>query len=284
MNRVDSGHRFARREGMILLNVLLIMAVASVAVLVMVATQDIEVQRTTRIREAAQANAYARAGELSAITVLRRDGIEAPVSDNLAEPWANIDQDAISVPGGTFALTIRDDQARFNINQLKSGDPGPIALFQAISEQAEIDPASAIRLASVVRVAGPLTDFSLLYAAGIPPADLARLEAYAVALPSEASLNLNTADQAMLAIVLGDPSKAADLIRRRGRPSGLTSTDLTDAGISLPPGTGLTSNNFTVVTTVRVGDTTQRLSSRLTRRRSDRGVTVDVVGRKRTAG
>ena len=61
------------REGMILLNVLLILAVASVAVLVMVTSQDIEVQRSTRRRDAAQAGAYARAGELSAITGLRRD-------------------------------------------------------------------------------------------------------------------------------------------------------------------------------------------------------------------
>jgi general secretion pathway protein K len=44
-----------RREGMILLNVLLVMAVASVAVLIMIAAQDLEVQRSTRLRDAAQA-------------------------------------------------------------------------------------------------------------------------------------------------------------------------------------------------------------------------------------
>ena len=82
--------RLTRREGMILLNVLLVLAVASVAVLIMVSTQDIEVQRSTRLRDAAQASAYARAGELSAVTALRRDALvaattEAKKAKNFAE-------------------------------------------------------------------------------------------------------------------------------------------------------------------------------------------------------
>ena len=98
MNRRD-------REGMILLNVLLVMAVASVAVLVMIVAQDIQVQRGTRLRDAAQASAYARAGELSAVTVLRRDALTAAASDNLTEPWAQIGQEAIAVPGGRFSAS-----------------------------------------------------------------------------------------------------------------------------------------------------------------------------------
>lgn len=276
--------RRSDREGMILLNVLLVIAVASVAVLVMIVAQDIEVQRGGRLRDAAQAGAYARSGELSAITVLRRDALVAAASDNLTEPWAAIGQQSIAVPGGRFALAIEDEQSRFNINVLQSGEAGPIATFQALGDGLGIDPATMIRIASVVRVAGPLNDLGLLRTAGVTPGELAQLEAYVVALPTDATVNLNTVGQPLLAILVGDAEVAADLIRQRDQRGLLIPADLAAIGLPSLAGTGYTSDHYRVATTVTVGDTTQRLTSRIARVRGEGRVDVVVTGRQRTAG
>ena len=273
-----------RREGMILLNVLLVLAVASVAVLIMVSTQDIEVQRSTRLRDAAQANAYARAGELSAVTTLRRDALVAAGTDNLAEPWAQLGQQDIAVPGGRFALAIQDEQARFNLNAMRTGESAPITLFQAIGAQLNLDPASLIRIASVVRVAGPLSDDGLLVAAGVPRADLDRLAPYVVILPEEATINLNTVDLPLLTLMTRDPEVAGKLLAARARRGFLTPADLSTEGAPALPGTGFTSDHYRVITTVTVGDVTQALDSRIARIRRDRTVDVVVTGRRRTAG
>ncbi len=274
----------ARREGMILLNVLMILAVASVAVLVMVSTQDFEVQRSTRLREAAQAGAYARAGELSAVTALRRDALTAAGTDNLSEPWAAIGQETISVPGGRFSLTIRDEQARFNLNRMVGGDAQAIALFQQIGAAAGVEPADLIRVANIVRIAGPLNDLGLLRTAGLSPEELARLEPWIVALPVDATINLNTVEEPLLALITGDPASARALVLRREQAGLLQPADLATAGVGALPGTGYTSDHYRVVTAVTVGDTSQILTSRLERMRHQSGVDVLVRGRDRAAG
>lgn len=276
--------RWTRREGMILLNVLLVLAVASVAVLIMVASQDIEVQRSTRLRDAAQASAYARAGELSAVTVLRRDGVTAAGTDNLSEAWANLNQSDVAVPNGRFALAIEDEQSRFNLNALKTGEAGPIALFQRIGAALEVEPASLIRIATVVRVAGPLTDDGLIVAAGVPRADLDRLAPYVVILPVEANLNLNTVGLPLLSLMTQDEEVAGQLMQERTRKGYLTPADLSAAGAPALLGVGYVSDHYRVVTTVTVGEVTQALDSRLARIRSEGAVNVVVTGRRRTAG
>lgn len=276
--------RLTPREGMILLNVLLVLAVASVAVLIMVSTQDIEVQRSTRLRDAAQANAYARAGELSAVTTLRRDALVAAGTDNLTEDWAKLGQQDIAVPGGRFALAIEDDQSRFNLNALHSGEAAPIALFQAIGAQQNVDPASLIRIATVVRVAGPLSDDGLIVAAGVPRIDLDKLKPYVVILPEEATINLNTVGLPLLTLITRDPEVARKLIEARTRRGFLLPADLSAEGAPAPTGVGFTSNHYRVITTVTVGDVTQALDSRIARIRRDRTVDVVVTGRRRTAG
>ncbi len=276
--------KLSRREGMILLNVLLVLAVASVAVLIMVSTQDIEVQRSTRLRDAAQANAYARAGELSAVTTLRRDALVAAGTDNLSEDWAKLGQQAIAVPGGRFALTIEDDQSRFNLNSLHTGEAAPIALFQAIGAQQNVDLANLIRIATVVRVAGPLTDDSLIVAAGVPRAELDKLAPFTTILPEDAAINLNTVGLPLLTLLTKDPEVARKLIEVRTRKGLLLPGDLSTEGAPALTGVGFTSNNYRVVTTVTVGDVTQALDSRITRLRRDRTVDVVVTGRRRTAG
>jgi len=271
--------RRSDREGMILLNVLLVVAMASATVLIMIAGQDIELQRSSRMRDVAQAGAYARAGELSAITSLRRDGIVAAGTDNLAEPWAAVAQTAVDVPRGRFALAIEDEQARFNLNALSGGQATAIGLFQRIGAAVGVAPATLIRIATVVRIAGPLTDDRLLIAAGVAQADLARLEPFVTLLPPDATINLNTANQTLLSLVLNDPAAAQALISQRDRVGYLVPADLAPFG-SAPSGVGFTSDHFRTTTAVTVGDVDQVLTSRLARVRGEGRVDVIVVGRR----
>ena len=266
------------REGMILLNVLLVVAMASVTVLIMVAGQDIELQRSARLRDVAQASAYARAGELSAVTSLRRDAILAAGTDNLTEPWAALSQTSIAIPRGRFALTIEDEQARFNLNAIAGGRSEPIALFQRIGASVGVAPDSLVRISTVVRIAGPLTDDRLLIASGVSASDLLRLQPLVTILPPEADINLNTVGEPLLALMLNDPERARELIVQRERVGYLVPADLAAIGSS-PSGTGFTSNHFRTVTAVSVGDVEQVVTSRLRRTASVSGVDVVVTGR-----
>ena len=266
------------REGMILLNVLLVVAMASVTVLIMVAGQDIELQRSARLRDVAQASAYARAGELSAVTSLRRDATLAAGTDNLTEPWAALSQTSIAIPRGRFALTIEDEQARFNLNAIAGGRSEPIALFQRIGASVGVAPDILVRISTVVRIAGPLTDDRLLIASGVSSSDLLRLQPLVTILPPEADINLNTVGEPLLALMLNDPERARELIVQRERVGYLVPADLAAIGSS-PSGTGFTSNHFRTVTAVSVGDVEQVVTSRLRRTASVSGVDVVVTGR-----
>lgn len=276
---------FARssREGMILLNVLLVIAMASVAVLIMIAAQDIEVQRATRLKDLAQASAYARAGELSAVTTLRRDGLVAAGTDNLTEPWAKLGQTPVAIPNGSFALTIEDEQARFNLNSLQpANSPAPFDLLQRLGASLGVPPQSLNRIATVVRVAGPLSDDRLIRAAGVPQSDLDRLEPYVALLPVEAQTNLNTVDLPLLTLMLQDADAAKTLIDRRRRTGYLTAADLAAAGAG-SPAVAYTSDHYRVVTTVRYGDVTEVVTSRLARQRGLGTVDLVVLSRRRSA-
>ena len=86
------------------------------------------------------------------------------------------------------------------------------------------------------------------------------------------------------AINRADPAAAEALIRRRTQAGLLLPVDLAAVGLPSLSGTGFTSDHYRVVTTVTVGDTTQRLTSNLARMRSVEGPEVLVRGRQRTAG
>lgn len=272
------GRRRAR-EGMILLNVLVIVAIAAAAVAVMIAAQDIEVQRTIRLRDASQAQAYSRAGELSAVVALRRDGVAAPTLDAYSEPWAAIAQRPISIPNGRFALSIVDEQARFNLNRLKSGDAIEASRFSRISRSLGVSQPGVVAVAAVIAAVGPLSDEGLLRTAGVNPADLDRLRPFVTFLPEDAGLNLNTASPELLTLLLEDAEVVRRLLDLRNSKGALDEADLVTLGLQNVG--GLTSSHFAVVTDVRVGEVEQRVQSRLTRVLAPEQVVVSVSSRRR---
>lgn len=114
--------------------------------------------------------------------------------------------------------------------------------------------------------------------AGIDPADLDRLAPYIVFLPSDARLNLNTADPELLNIILQDPAIARRVIDRRSQ-GGLSPEDV--AALGAPGLVGAGSDHFRVETTVRVGDVIRRTSSRVERVATPLGPRVAVTSRRR---
>lgn len=272
-----------RERGMVLVNVLLIVALAAAVLTVMLATQDASFQRTGRLREAAQANAIAHGGELSVIAELRRDAVRTPNSDSRAERWANIGDEDTRIEGGRFSLAVSDAQARFNVNGLARGDVASAAAFAQIVTALRLDPAIVTRTVALLSLTGPIGDLGRLRDAGVSDEDVATLATLVTALPTPTSINLNDMDEALLAILLGNPRAAAELIGTRAREGALTTLDVARAGVVLPPGVGFTSDYYWVRVRVTIGATSQQVVTLLRRDYRRGGPVVEPVLRWRGA-
>lgn len=264
-------------EGMILVNVLLFIAIASGILLLMISAEDSGLERGLLMREAARAQAIAKGGEISAVVALRRDALAAPDTDNAAEPWAALAETAAPIEGGTFDLVIADAQGRFNINALMQPDAAAQAMLQRIGASAGMTAAQVGQAAAFVRAYGPVGDLRPLRAAGLSPAQLARLSGLITALPYDTRINLNAAGEYMLALISGDAGAARRMVALRDRQGYLTAADLATLNVAMPPGSGFISNLFWVRTRVRIGDTSQQLTSLIVRRDAEGGGKVAVV-------
>lgn len=274
------GSPHSERRGMILLNVLIVVAIAAAAVTVMIVAQDLEVQRSTRLHDAAQAQAYGRAGELSAVVALRRDAITTPAVDAMSEPWAQIGQRAITIPNGLFALSIADEQARFNVNSVRAGDAVSAFALINIGEAAEVPRETINLIAQTVSTIGPLRDDGALRIAGVSAQELDRLAPYITFLPRSAPVNVNTADPALLTILLQDQAVVRRLVERRARIP-VTADEVAALG---PPGlVGVRSDHFRIETDIQVGEIKRKTSTRITRTQTPEGWRVFVASRRRLA-
>jgi general secretion pathway protein K len=266
---------------MILLNIISLVALASAILMLMLTTGSTGVDRSLRFREASQAAVLARAGEMSAITALRRDAEEAPQSDHAAEPWAKVIEREAAIEGGTFTLAISDAQARFNVNNL-----GQDALFSAAAaapllSALGIDPAVATRIGAAIREGGPLLRLSQLRELGVDDETVARLAPLVTVLPQPTQINLNSASEDLLALLFGSPAAAQMIVAQRQRAGFVTAADVSSFGLSVPPGAGFTSNYYWVRTSVTIGETPQTLTSLLFRTVREGRPEVVTLGRWR---
>lgn len=263
-------------EGMILVNVLMFVAIAAGLVLLMISREELALDRGLRTREAARALAIVRGGELSALVALRRDGEQAPEVDHVGEAWAKLSENGAPIEGGSFDLAIADAEGRFNINSVRSGEVSSTILFQTIGNEVGLTPEQIVAAVEYVRLQGPVTDLRPLRLAGIEPKIADRLERLVTALPGTTTLNLNAADEEMLALLFRDPVVAQRLVEVRARQGYLTAKDLSDQSVSLPRGTSFRSNTFWVRTRATIGGTSQQAATLIRRLRRDNG-TVEAV-------
>ncbi|MDG2533961.1 type II secretion system protein GspK [Sphingomonas sp. HITSZ_GF] len=270
--------------GMILVNVLMFVAIASGLVLLLINREEIALDRALRTREAARALAVVRGGELSALVALRRDMVAAPNEDDRTEPWAKLSENGAPIEGGTFDLAIADAEGRFNLNALRAGDAGAILLFQTIAKDVGLTPEDVVKAVTYIRLYGPLTDVRPIRLAGFDPEAAARLERLVTALPGTTSINLNAADPEMLRVLFRDPLAAQRLAEIRQRTGKLTLKDLSDLSLSMPWGTSFRSGTFWVHTRATIGGTNQQAAVLIQRvLRPDGKIAVGVVERWRGA-
>ncbi len=258
--------------GMILVNVLMFVAIASGLVLLMINREELALDRGLRIREASRALAIVRGGELSALVALRRDAELAPDTDHRGEPWAKLSEKDAPIAGGTFDLAIADAEGRFNVNALRAGEAGSTILFQTLARTAGLTEEQIVEAIQYVRLEGPVTDLRPMRLAGFDPKALERLERLVTALPGKTTINLNAADPELLAILFHDPAVAARLAAVRERRGWLTVQDLTDQNVTMPWGTSFRSNSFWVRTRATIGGTSQQGTTLIQRRRTPEGL------------
>ena len=256
------------QRGMILINVLIIVMLASAVLAVMLADEDANVDRGYALRSAAQAMATARGAELSAIAALRRDLASGSTSDTLTETWANIADRNARIPGGTFAFAVTDAQAKFNLNNLMRGDAAGRDNFTKIAASAALPAETADAIVRLLPFAGPLDSLSQLRLIGVSDAQLRRLALLCTALPAPSEINANTAPEALLAIMFGNEATARSTVSMRAR-GGLIRESLTAGSILMPPGVSVSSQYFWSRAKVTMGDTSQQLTSLLVRRQQD---------------
>ncbi|HTG38436.1 Type II secretory pathway component PulK-like protein [Sphingomonas sp.] len=272
-------------EGLILINVLLFVAIASGLVLLMVNREELALDGALRQREAARAAAIVRGGELSALTALRRDADEAPETDHVAEDWAGIADRDIAIDGGTFDLTVADAEGRFNINNVRTGEASAVILFEMIARDAGLDNEQILQAIGYVRGAGPVTDLRPIRLAGLAPAVADRLATMVTALPGPTPINLNAAGRELLTLMLRDPVAVERLLAIRERQGFLTPEDLAAENLSMPPGTRFRSDHFWVRTRATIGGTAQQGAALIERRELEDGSRETiVVERWRNAG
>lgn len=266
-------------QGMILVNVLLFVAIASGLVLLLITREELALDQSVRMREAARAMAAVEGGELSAIVALRRDQKDAPDVDYAAEGWGAVAEAATPIEGGTFELAIADAEGRFNINALRRGDASSLLLFQTLADTAGFDEDQVVQAIGYVRSFGPVTDLRPLRLAGFDPAKVDRLERLVTALPGNTTINLNAADPELLTILFRDPVSVQRLLETRKRNGHITSEDLSRQGVVQPPGTSFRSNTFWVRTRATIGETSQQFAALIQRRvvDDDRAETVPVM-------
>ncbi|MFN4160200.1 MAG: type II secretion system minor pseudopilin GspK [Gemmobacter sp.] len=253
-------------RGVVLVNVLVVLALMSTVVFAMISLSDLSIARSQRFSEAGQAAALVAAGETSAIIALRRDMVEAPQSDNLTEPWAQIAQEEIRIEAGRFALAIEDAQGRFNLNSLPGSGVLGAQLLQRILAALGMPPDVGLRIGARMSRPERLERLGELVAdVGLTEAEVALLSTLVIVLPERTDINVNTAPEELLMALADNPVQAINLLAIRKRQGFLKPSDVTAASMILPTGTGYRTRYFLVTVEATVGDTTRRVHSLLQR-------------------
>ena len=268
-------------SGVVLINVLVILALTSAVLLVMIRASDVSIARVQVYSEAAQGLALIAGGEASAIAALRRDMADAPGTDHLGEAWATIAQAETAITSGTFALQITDAQAQFNLTSVAGSGVVGAQILGRIARRLRLPEDTVPRILARLAQAPALHDLDQLIAeAGLTRETLDSLRALITVLPERSDINLNTALPELIFALTDNPVQARVLIGIRDRQGFLAPADVAAAKVILPLGIGYTSGYFRITTSVRVGATRQSLHSLLRRGQTAQGAPqVTVIAR-----
>lgn len=264
---------------MVLVQVLGIVAFASTIAVTMLVLQEAAARQTLATRDRLQAETLAIAGETSVMVAFRRDGEAHPLSDHYGEAWYTASQAPIEIREGRFSVTLRDAQAKFNLNRLAAGMSDRV-LFNRITSAAGLAPESGDRIAAHLASGIELSALSDLVALGFTVDEIDTLAPWVTVLPRPAELNLNTADPALVRAVLANPAAASQFLARRESTEGPDPSGTNGTGVLLPPGTGLVTSHLEVEIAVQSGEASVRLRALIARKRERDRVEVYTVSRR----
>lgn len=273
-----------RREaesGVVLVNVLVVLAIAGGLMLLLVNSQDAALDRVSRSVDASIVEQIALGAEASVIDALRRDLDDAPEADHLNEPWAqSVIQDEVQLPTGAFSVRITDLQAKFNINQLAAVTAGTQEFARRLMIALDQPPEVAAQIGRVLGAVGQVQDIQTLARFGISQEAIDAMAPYVTALPVDGTINLNSVDPFLLAVMVQNDSHAQQLVRIRDRQGSLSLDALRNAGILRPQNSGFTSNVYRVEVFAEAGRARIRMQT-LVVRRNERGVkAVEILERR----
>lgn len=123
----------ARQRGAALITAILITAIATIAAVAMASRQHLDIRRTTNVIESSQAYLFALGAEEWGKQELVDDRLGNQV-DHLEEDWAT-PIGPIPVEGGFIEGNIKDQQGRFNLNNLVINPPPNAQGGQQVAQQ-----------------------------------------------------------------------------------------------------------------------------------------------------
>lgn len=252
-------------SGVVLVNVLVIIALASAVVYLMLESEEVSLDRVARLADATQAEFLALGAEASVLDALRKDLDEHPEEDHIAEPWTSVIQQETTLSTGQFSVALTDVQGKYDINLLSGEGLGPVEVMARLLAATDQPEDLAPRLAALVRRVYPVRDIYDLAAFGVPDPVLEALSPYVTAYPAPGTINLNSADSVLLEAMLNNRAIALRLVSARARKGFITRDDLAGAGGLRPENSGWTSNTFDVAILAEVGQARLRLNTRILR-------------------
>jgi general secretion pathway protein K len=258
--------RRGEEAGVVLVNVLVVLAIAGGLMVLLLSGQERATARISGAADAALAEQIALGAEASVLDALRRDLETAPETDHLEEPWARaVLQEEVALPTGRFSVRIEDMQARFDINQLADLSLGTQEFLRRLLLSLDQPPETVRQITRVLQALGPVRAVDDLADFGIDPVTLTALAPFVTALPVPGTVNLNTAPGPLLEVMLQNRGQAAQLMRMRARKGHLTRADLSGIGALRPQNSGFTSNLWRVEILAEAGEARLALESLILR-------------------
>lgn len=222
------------QSGFVLVNALVLVGALAAAAAVLLARAELSIARQSAWQAAAQAEAYLDAFDALAVTVLQADPVGGP--DHAGERWAQPVR-AADLDRGAVSGTLTDLQGRFNVNWLAVSEDLhaqqafqtllrtnglPVALGPLIADfLSPGGPSGADTYPTTRPRGGPVLDPRQLRAIpGLAGDQYNRLAPLIAALPTDSTLNVNTAPPDLLAAWIPELSvaqarKMTDSRRRR---------------------------------------------------------------------
>ena len=205
-------------RGFVLVNALVIAAaIALIAVALMMRTQTAQSGRA-HDQTRWQLEGYLDGVESLVIGRLYRD-IAGSVADHDGEIWPQ-DARGLEIDRGRVTVDVRDAQGLFNLNWIAADDTGRAAEeFRRASVSRGLPPSVAEAVITHLNEAGALSMVEALGPLrGLSRAHLATLGSFAIAIPGDKALNVNTVEESVLRALIPSMNAALFLVIDRNRP------------------------------------------------------------------